>query len=180
MATTKTDKPDPRPSGDTPAFSFGLADLENEPEVSLSFSSQGKPTVGGVVQGVDLTGVPRILLLAGRGKTGKTTNIRWMTEMALAAERPVLMGDIDPTNASFSTYFDGVHRPADADSPAVTLKWLEQFISYALEHRLTTVIDLGGGDTTLRRLVDELPDLPSAVQDAGSALAALSCWAAGG
>lgn len=43
------------------------------------------------------------------------------------------MGDIDPTNASFSSYFERVHRPANADNPAAVLKWLEQFIGHALK-----------------------------------------------
>jgi hypothetical protein len=33
------------------------------------------------------------LQLAGRGKTGKTTAIRWMAELALSNDRPLLMGD---------------------------------------------------------------------------------------
>jgi hypothetical protein len=51
------------------------------------------------------------------------------------------------------------------------LKWLEQFLSHAMRHRQTAVVDLGGGDTTLRRLVDELPDLAQMATDEGSALA---------
>ena len=179
MAGLKTDKLTvvegareqmPAPA-EVPAFVFGATDLDGEPEVDIglpSFAKRQAPDA--VVEGVNLDGVPKIIFLAGRGKTGKTTEIRWMAEMALANGRPLLMGDLDPTNASFSTYFQGVHRPANADSPAVALKWLEQLVSHAIRHRLTLVVDLGGGDTTLRRLVDELPGLTKMAEDEGSAV----------
>jgi hypothetical protein len=158
-------------SPEAPPFVFGIADLDGEADVDIGVPSLTKrQAVGPVLEGVNLTGRPKIILLAGRGKTGKTTAIRWMAEQALANQRSLLMGDLDPTNASFSTYFQGVHRPADADSPAVMLKWLEQFLSHAIRHRQTAVVDLGGGDTTLRRLVDELPDLAQMAAEEGSAL----------
>jgi len=156
---------------EAPAFVFGAPDVDGEPDVDIgvpSFAKRQSP--GPVMEGVNLDGVPKIILLAGRGKTGKTTTVRWMAETALANDRPLLMGDLDPTNASFSTYFKGVHRPADADSPAVMLKWLEQFLTHAIRHRQTAVVDLGGGDTTLRRLVDELPGLAQMAADEGSAV----------
>ncbi len=46
----------------------------------------------------------------------------------------------------------------------------EQFLTHAIRHRQTAVVDLGGGDTTLRRLVDELPGLAQMVADEGSAV----------
>jgi hypothetical protein len=160
------------PPSEPPPFTFGLPDINAEPDVDIGLPSFAKRQAAGpVMEGVDLSRVPKIILLAGRGKTGKTTAIRWMAELALTNQRSLLMGDLDPTNASFSTYFQGVHRPADADSPAIMLKWLEQFLSHAIRHRQTAVVDLGGGDTTLRRLVDELPDLAQMAADEGSALA---------
>jgi hypothetical protein len=160
------------PPKSPPPFTFGIADLDAKPDIDIGLPSFSKRQAAGpVMEGVNLAGRPKIILLAGRGKTGKTTAIRWMAELALSNDRPLLMGDLDPTNASFSTYFQGVHRPADVDSPAIMLKWLEQFLSHTIRHRQTAVVDLGGGDTTLRRLVDELPDLVQMAADEGSALA---------
>ncbi len=62
-------------------------------------------------QGVDLSGKPKVVFFIGRGKTGKTTTIRWVAEKTIADGRDVLMADMDPTNDTFSKYLDGVARP---------------------------------------------------------------------
>ncbi len=162
-------KPELPPSS-PPVFSFDTPNLDDEEEVSIGMPSFGAAAqTGAVVSGINLEGVPKIIFAAGRGKTGKTTTLRWMAESSLLNGRSVLMGDIDPTNTSFSTYFQGVHKPTESDNPAATLKWLEQFIQHALRHRLSAQIDLGGGDTTLRRLVAELPNLASMISEEGVA-----------
>src|SRR3954454_557193 len=117
MAGSKNDKaaviederePIAAPSA-APPFVFGIADLEGEADVDIGVPSFARRQAAGpVMEGVNLAGRPKIILLAGRGKTGKTTAIRWMAERALADKRSLLMGDLDPTNASFSTYFQGV------------------------------------------------------------------------
>jgi len=117
-------------------------------------------------QGIDLTGKNKIILTVGRGKTGKTTLLRWMAEQALTAGRPVLMADIDPTNASFASYFKGVSRP-DTDEPPGVSRWLQAFIEYAVKHQITAMIDLGGGDTTLRTLASEMPGFAQQIEEAG-------------
>ncbi len=117
-------------------------------------------------QGIDLTGQNKIIFAVGRGKTGKTTLLRWMAETALAAGRPFLMADIDPTNASFASYFEGVSRP-DTDDPAGVNRWLQAFIEYAVKHQTTAMIDLGGGDTTLRTLATEMPGFSQQIEEAG-------------
>lgn len=165
--------PNPAPADalpDVPAFSFNGLDHDGGPEVALGLPSTAKRRAElDVMDGVDLSSVPRVLLFAGRGKTGKTTAIRWMSERAMEARRPVLMADLDPSNVSFSTYFKGVQRPDDADNPATTLKWLEAFIQHAIRHKVNAVVDLGGGDLNLRRLVGELPDLAGMMVEEGVA-----------
>jgi hypothetical protein len=117
-------------------------------------------------QGIDLTGKNKIIFAVGRGKTGKTTLLRWMAEQAIAAGRPFLMADIDPTNASFASYFENVSRP-DTDDPAGVNRWLQSFIEYAVKQQATAVIDLGGGDTTLRTLATEMPGFSQQIEEAG-------------
>ena len=122
--------------------------------------------------GVDLSGRSKIIFVIGRGKTGKTTLLRWMAEQALDDKRAFLMADIDPTNASFSSYFPNVSRPAGYD-PVEVREWLLRFIAYAIEQRTTAIIDLGGGDTALRSLLTEMPTIFADIQGAGLAPVAL-------
>jgi hypothetical protein len=117
-------------------------------------------------KGRDLAGKTKIIFVIGRGKTGKTTLLRWMAERALDLERPFLMADIDPTNASFSSYFSDVARP-DTYDPGQVKAWLQRFIAYAVEQKVTAIIDLGGGDTVLRSLLAEMPAIFAEVEAAG-------------
>lgn len=119
-------------------------------------------------KGMDLSGRPKIIFVIGRGKTGKTTLLRWMAEKALEADRAFLMADIDPTNASFSSYFPNVSRPAGFD-PVEVRAWLLRFIDYATGQKNTAIIDLGGGDTALRSLLSEMPTIFAEIEAAGLA-----------
>lgn len=135
-----------------------------------------KPLVGAeparpsaVAQGIDLSDRPKIILTAGRGKTGKTLFLRWVGEMAQRAGHDPLMADIDPTNATFSAYFDGVARPDTFNQTAVR-DWLSEFMEFAIAQRQTAVIDLGGGDTVLQTIAREMPGFDAMIEDAGLAL----------
>ena len=118
--------------------------------------------------GVDLAGQSKILFAAGRGKTGKTTLLRWIAETSFYRGGTPILADIDPSNASFSRYFDGVARP-DTDSPVGAARWLQQLIEHCATERQSAIVDLGGGDTTLRTLATEMPGLTSAMEEAGVA-----------
>jgi hypothetical protein len=124
------------------------------PGAIISSSVTAEPVIG-----IDLAGKKKIIFWVGRGKTGKTTGIRWMAEKAVAAGTPLLMADLDPTNDTFSKYIENVGRPSDASDPAISLKWLDKMLQHALQNQSSLLVDLGGGDTTLRRLVTQLPDL---------------------
>jgi hypothetical protein len=123
-----------------------------------------------VAQGVDLSGRAKIVMAAGRGKTGKTTLLRWLAEQSLEAGGSFLMADIDPTNASFAAYFEGVSRPRD-DDPLRVRDWLQRFIEYAVKNGMSALVDLGGGDTTLRSIAAEMPDFDTMIEEAGLAVA---------
>jgi hypothetical protein len=138
-----------------------FADDNSGPEMELSTpgGAHTSPVNLEPVTGVDLSGKKKIIFWVGRGKTGKTTGIRWMAEKAVAGGTPLLMADLDPTNDTFSKYIENVGRPSDASDPAISLKWLDKMLQHALRKQSSLLVDLGGGDTTLRRLVTQLPDL---------------------
>jgi hypothetical protein len=158
-ATPSTKKPKPQftpgsARNPAPGFLAGLArPTQEEPPIE---------------QGIDLSGKPKIVFAAGRGKTGKTTLLRWLQEVSLARGGDAILADVDPTNATFSLYFDDVQRPEVDDAAGVTV-WLSELIDYCISEKRSAVIDLGGGDTTLRALATEMPGLVSEIEAAGLA-----------
>lgn len=116
--------------------------------------------------GIDLTGKTKIIFAAGRGKTGKTTLLRWVAEKSARHGNTPILADIDPSNASFSRYFENVARP-DNDNPAGVARWLQDLIEHCIAEKQSAVIDLGGGDTTLRTLATEMPGLSAQIETAG-------------
>lgn len=120
---------------------------------------------------VDLTGKPKVWLTIGRGKTGKTMLIRFAVEETMSEGRQVLLADVDRTNATLASYFEGVQRPPEGDESTVAT-WLEKLLTFTMQQKVSAYIDLGGGDTTLRRLVAEVNDLVSMLETAGVAVVA--------
>ncbi len=117
---------------------------------------------------LDLGNATKVWLLIGRGNTGKTTLIRYLAETVFGGDGRVLLADMDRTNATLSSYFADVQRPPDADEATVA-KWLERLLTFVMTNKVSALIDLGGGDTTLRRLVTEIPDLTGMLDGAGVA-----------
>jgi hypothetical protein len=152
-----------------PLFDFSAAD-DIGPELAIHTARPEAAGTTQTVQGIDLSGKKKIIFWVGRGKTGKTTGIRWSAEAALADGRSLLMADMDPTNDTFSRYLENVARPPEASDPAASLKWLDRLLQHALQNGISLLVDLGGGDTTLRRLVTQLPDLVALFEAEGFAV----------
>ena len=167
------DKPKPAPAmnggkpfGATPyrpnmtKFTGPRADV-----VSLAPPQEAEPEIG---QGIDLAGQAKIIFAAGRGKTGKTTLLRWLTETSIRNGGAPILADVDPSNATFSAYFADVARP-ETDNPSGVTAWLQELIEYCINERQSALVDLGGGDTTLRSLAAEMPGLAAHIEAAGMA-----------
>src|SRR5271154_339280 len=166
MTDSKTGSKKPKPFSDAPQAASKL------PSVDVgAFAPRKTQDNVAPEKGVDLSDKPKLIFVIGRGKTGKTTFLRWVAESALERARPFLMADIDPTNASFSSYFPDVSRPSGHD-PVEVCSWVQRFIGYAVENKITALIDLGGGDTALRSLLSEMPSLLAEVESAGLAVVA--------
>ncbi len=161
----------PSPAITTPMFNFGQ-DEDTGPEMELvSAAGQAMSSPGPApLTGIDLSGRHKIIFWVGRGKTGKTTGIRWLAEKTLLNGTPLLMADLDTTNDTFSRYIDKVARPPETIDPAMSLKWLDRLLQHSLTQKISALIDLGGGDTILRRLAIELPDLVALFEAQGFAV----------
>ena len=99
-----------------PAFSFA-ADDDSGPELEILGASRKTASPIEAMSGVDLSDKKKIIFWIGRGKTGKTTGVRWSAEAAILAGTTLLLADMDPTNDTFSQYIDNVARPPEASDP---------------------------------------------------------------
>src|SRR3954454_12744775 len=108
--------------------------------------------------GIDLTGKPKVWFLIGPNGSGKTLLARWMGWKLAETDGTALMAALDPQNRSLATWFSGVMQPETNDGTA-TARWLMDFLDYAMERRATAILDFGGGDTALAKLVHQSPDL---------------------
>ncbi len=165
-STQKSSTRLPKPKAGAP-FTPGSSAFRGR-EVDLTALAPKQEPEPLIEQGIDLSGKPKIIFAAGRGKTGKTTLLRWIAEKTVQSGSETILADIDPSNASFSQYFEGVVRP-ETDNPAGVTRWLQQLMEHCVKNRQSAIVDLGGGDTTLRTLASEMPELASQIESSGLA-----------
>ena len=151
-----------------PLFGRGPS-LDDEPEVvvrDMQAPASAVSTVSATPAGVDLSKSAKALFLVGPGGTGKTMFARWIGWRMQEAGRAALLGALDPQNRSLTSWFDGVETPPTTDG-AQSARWLRDVLSYLTANRHSGVLDFGGGDTALARLVELAPDFASAMSADG-------------
>jgi hypothetical protein len=117
-------------------------------------------------EGIDLTGKPKIWFAIGPGRSGKTMLLRWAMEMSANRGGAPIVAAADPQNRSLRNYLENVAEPPTNDAVA-TSRWLEALLRHAMEQKASVLVDLGGGDTSLHKLLSALPDLVAAMEDSG-------------
>ncbi len=144
-----------------------LFDVSGVPEHEL-------PTVNGhqtqsplANAGADLSGRPKVWFVVGRGRIGKTTLSRWAAETADRTDADFVSVAADPTNRSLRDFRSVAEPPAN--DPAETASWLLSIISALKAEKASGFVDLGGGDTALRRMLDIEPDLCETMERDGLA-----------
>jgi hypothetical protein len=115
--------------------------------------------VGDVAEETPIAESPKLLIALGRGKTGKSTWIRWAGERSLAHGNKPVIADADRTNASLSVYFENVARPPSSEDEDVR-QWLNGFANRQIEERFSAFLDLGGGDLILKSWARDLELAP--------------------
>jgi hypothetical protein len=88
------------------------------------------------------------------------------------AKRETIAAALDPVNRTLANYVSGVAQPETSD-PVESARFLRELLGFAMEEKQSAVVDLGGGDTTLATVLDEMPDLATVLEDAGVAAVAL-------
>jgi hypothetical protein len=140
----------------------------NIPEARLDVPRPGRPERDKLSsRATDLTGNAKAIMAIGLGATGKTTLLRWLCERALErSDDELALATVDPVNRELGHYFPAAMAPPTQDPTQVTA-WLELLLAMVMETRKSVALDFGGGDTTLARLLAEVPDLQQMMESAG-------------
>lgn len=159
----------PTPRGTIIEFSRRQAlDGEEEVPVGLPPASSTQPRVAATATAMDLSGKPKVWFAIGPGRSGKTMLLRWAAEMTANRGGSAIVAAADPQNRSLKNYLDGVAEPPTNDA-AATSRWLEALLRHVMDAKLSAMVDLGGGDTALHKLLTTAPDLAEALDGAGVA-----------
>jgi hypothetical protein len=150
-------------SFDAPEAAIGLPPSASDPAASSLLPTQPVP---------DLTGQPKVWFVSGPGRSGKTTLLRYVLEAVAAAGGEVMAAALDPHNRSLAAFIEGVDQPPTNEAGSVAT-WLEELLRFAMEAKRSAVLDLGGGDTSLSRLLDDAPDLSEVLDESGVAPVAI-------
>lgn len=144
--------------------------FEGEDEAAVSLPPVAAATVVAPVSAskVDLTGKPKVWFAVGPGRSGKTMLIRWAAEISAERGAYPIFAAADPQNRSLASYIDNVAQPPTNDAVA-TSRWLEALLRHVMKEKTSALIDLGGGDTSLHKLIANVPDLADALDSAGIA-----------
>lgn len=101
---------------------------------------------------------PVVIVVVGRQRVGKTTFLNTTVQFLRTHGGQVVVWNADKLNQTYSlSMFSGdVLEPLSPDAEEVK-SWLEERFIHLAEHRYDAVLDIGGGDTPLARLVEEVP-----------------------
>lgn len=121
----------------------------------------------------DLAALSKVWMLIGPGGGGKTVIARYLAGEMLARglQDRAMMAALDPTNRTLGDFFEGVAQPPSSD-PAETVVWLRNLLQFIAKRRLAGVLDFGGGDLSLARLVEATPTIADTMEHEGVALIA--------
>ena len=95
---------------------------------------------------------------------------------APADDRVASMAALDPQNRSLATWFQDVMQP-DTNDGVQTARWLSDYLDYLMAQKASAILDFGGGDTALAKMVHEVPDLCAVMTAAG--VAPVACYMIG-
>jgi hypothetical protein len=103
---------------------------------------------------------PVVAFRFGRGRTGGSTMLDLLIQLARAAGRPVLIGDGDRRNTTLAGLYppkgrDGARQPATDELPDLK-DWLMELMGEAVTTRTSLVVDLGGGDRLMQEMGKDL------------------------
>ena len=101
---------------------------------------------------------PIVLIVVGRQRVGKTTLLNTTVQFVRAHGGNMAVWNADKLNTTYSLsmFSDNVLEPSSGDTEDVKA-WLEGQFTDLIRYRYDAVLDIGGGETPLARLVEEVP-----------------------
>ena len=120
----------------------------------------------------DLSGKSKVIFFTGRGRTGKTTLVRYFAERLSITNSKFSVLDGDKTNPVLDQYFDA-ERPDSFDDASMAA-WIAGNALACVGNGAHLIVDLGGGDTSLAQLVQVLPNLVAELE-AGDGAVVVCC-----
>lgn len=112
---------------------------------------------------VDLTGKPRVVMVFGPGRSGKSSWLRWAVERSHAADGDPVLATVDASRPTLKRFFPGALSPRSAEG---AMLWLEKLLGRLIETRKTAAIDFSA-DMSLVPLLSQVPDLQQMMVGAG-------------
>jgi hypothetical protein len=169
MKNNATSAPAPTLAGDNTVHLFGgLRSLEGEREIPVgpaSLRSGGAASALPAVSAEPLPKGPKAVFVMGPGRTGKTTLLRYIVETMSPEGDGALAAALDPQNRSLGTFLADVQQPPTND-PVAVARWAEELLGFVMAEKRTALMDMGGGDLSMGKLLDDLPDLAASLQEA--------------
>jgi len=101
---------------------------------------------------------PVVIVIVGRQRVGKTTVANTLVQFLRAHGGEIVVWNADKLNRTYSLsiFHQDALEPPSVD-PEDVKSWLEDRFAHLIQHHYDAVLDIGGGDTPLARLVQEVP-----------------------
>jgi hypothetical protein len=115
---------------------------------------------------LDLGPGPKAVFVMGPGRSGKTTLLRYIMEGVQPGKTAPLAAALDPQNRSLATFLNDVAQPPTTD-PVGVARWAEELLGFLMAEQQSALLDMGGGDLSLGKLLEEVPDLAASLEEAG-------------
>jgi hypothetical protein len=148
---------------------FGrLRSYEGEKEIPVGPTATRTPEAAAMlptVAAVDLGDSPKALFVMGPGRSGKTTLLRYIMEAVQPGRPAPLAAALDPRNRSLATFLNDVAQPPSSD-PVAVARWAEELLGFIMAEQKSALLDMGGGDLSLGKLLEEVPDLNTSLENA--------------
>jgi hypothetical protein len=143
--------------------------FENETEIPVGPAARTVDQASNVlpaVTAVDLGDGPKALFVMGPGRSGKTTLLRYIIEHTQPGQPAPIAAALDPQNRSLASFVNDVAQP-DTTDPVGVARWAEELLGFVMAEKQSALLDMGGGDLSMGRLLQDVPNLTTSLEEAG-------------